>query len=345
MNRKKTALVVFVAVVFLLPTTLIFARGTTEPEASEAPEVTGEPRVVEEPVAVSVVVPTGVPAIGISFLASGALPVAQEGYETSFEVVTSPDVMGARLISGEADIAIVPTNLGARLYNQDVPVQLAGVVVWGILYVVSSEPLDGWDDLRGREIGMLGRGLTPDVVFRHVAQENGLDPDTDLTLRYVNASTELAPNFLSGTIDLSMMPEPMLTMVLQRSPDAVVAFDLQEEWAAVSDSGRSFPQAALVVSQNLVQEHPQYVETFIETFAEGVRRAVGNPDRTAEYAAAMMPQLSAEVINAAMPRINLEFVDAQTARPAVEEYFSVLMEYTPQATGGSLPEDGFYYND
>ena len=337
----------FVAVALLIPATTVFAGGAGESEPETQPEQTAVPEraAAAETVEVSVVVPTGVPTIGVSFLASGALPIAVEGYETSFEVVTSPDVMGARLISGEADIAVVPTNLGARLYNQDVPVQLAGVIVWGILYVVSADPVANWDDMRGREIGMLGRGLTPDIVFRHVARENGLDPDSDLTLRYVNASTELAPNFITGAIDLSIMPEPMLTMVLGRSPGAVVAFDLQEEWAAVSDSGRSFPQASLVVSQTLAAEHPEYVAAFIETFADGVARAVENPAEAAQYAAALMPQLPAPVIEAAMPRTNLEFVDAVTARPAVEEYFRVLMEYTPQATGGALPDDGFYYSE
>ncbi|MCG8479220.1 MAG: ABC transporter substrate-binding protein, partial [Spirochaetales bacterium] len=220
----------FVVVALLLPATTMFARGAAEPEQEQRQEqapATRSPDPVET-TDVSVVVPSGVPAIGVGFLASGALPIEIEGYETSFEIVTSPDVMGARLLSGEADIAVVPTNLGARLYNQDVPVQLAGVVVWGILYVVSADPIDDWEDLKGSEIGMLGRGLTPDIVFRHLARKNGLDPDGDLTLRYVNASTELAPNFITGTIDVSIMPEPMLTMVMGRAPNAVVAFDLQK---------------------------------------------------------------------------------------------------------------------
>ncbi len=325
---------------FIVPVAL-FGGGSQEPlePAAEAvPQPAGETTVP-----VQIVVPTGVPAISVSHMASGALTVDVPGYETSIEVVASPDVMGARLVSGEADIAIVPTNLGARLYNQEVPVQLAGVVVWGILYVVSAEPIESWDQLRGREIGMLGRGLTPDIVFRYLAQKNGLEPDRDFSLRYVNASTELAPNFITGATKVSIMPEPMLTMVMSRAQSATIAFDLQEEWARVSDSGRPIPQASLVISTSFAEDHSAYVAEFLDVFAESVSLAVGDPAAAAEHSAAMMPQLSAPLIEKAMPRTNLEFVDSLTARPAVEEYLRVLGADSPNVAAGSLPGDDFYY--
>jgi NitT/TauT family transport system substrate-binding protein len=331
------ALITLLCLVF----TPLWSAGRPESAESGAPESeAGE----TEAIAVSVVVPTGVPAITVASLAS-ADPTIHDGYETSYEVVTSPDLMGARLLSGEADIAVVPTNLAARLYNQEQTVRLAGVVVWGILYVVSSEPLNGWEDLRGMEVGMLGRGLTPDIVFRHLAQANGLDPEEDLTLRYVNATTELAPNFLTGKVSASMMPEPMLTNVLKRKPDAVVAFDLQEEWAEASTAaaGRGYPQASLVVSSAFAAEHPEYVAAFISEFSSSVDAALRNPEEVSEQAASMMPQLSADIIASAMTRTNIGFVDAQLSRSAVEEYFQVLLESSPEALNGPLPDDDFYY--
>ena len=66
---------------------------------------------------------------------------------------------------------------------------------------------------------MIGRGLTPDVVFRSLLKENGLEPDKDVSLNYVNGATELAQLFISGKSTVSIMPEPVLSKVLTKKKD------------------------------------------------------------------------------------------------------------------------------
>jgi NitT/TauT family transport system substrate-binding protein len=324
---------VTVFILFLLPAGALSAEGQSE-ESAQPEQST--------PVEIEMVVPTGVPAISVANMVDGTDSIL-DGYSLDLEVVTSPDVMGSRLLAGEADIAIVPTNLGARLYNRDIDVRYAAGVVWGILYVVADGPVADWDELRGREVGMLGRGLTPDLVFRHIAKTRGLDPDADMTLRYVNATTELAPNFLGGEVDVSIMPEPMLTRVLRRSEEARVVFDLQQEWAEATETGRGFPQASLVLAGDLADEHPEFAAAFLEAFAESVTAAGERPVETAARAAELIPQLSPGIIEEAMPRTNLEFVEAEGAREAVEAYFAVLLESDPDTLGGPVPGDDFYY--
>ena len=64
---------------------------------------------------VKVVVPANAPAICIAKMASDAAAVADSAV-TEYEVLQAPDMLQARLLSGEADIAIVPSNLSAILY-------------------------------------------------------------------------------------------------------------------------------------------------------------------------------------------------------------------------------------
>lgn len=87
---------------------------------------------------VRVAVPDGVPALSIIRLLRER-PSMGRNVTITYEVVRSPELMAARVISGEADIAIVPTNLAAVLYNRNVPYKLAAANVWGMLHVVSSE--------------------------------------------------------------------------------------------------------------------------------------------------------------------------------------------------------------
>ena len=58
---------------------------------------------------------------------------------------------------------------------------------------------------KGEDVYMMGKGLVPDIVFRTLCKENGIDPDTDINIIYLSGATELAPNFLAGKTKISIL--------------------------------------------------------------------------------------------------------------------------------------------
>jgi len=250
--------------------------------------------------------------------------------------------MAEKIISGESDIAIVPTNLAAVLSKKGVDVKIAGSVVWGILYLITSEDINSWEDLKGREIFMLGRGLTPDVTFRYILKKNGIDPDTDVTFRYVESGMELAPAFIMGKSTISIMPEPMLTKVLSKKKDTKIFADIQDEWKKLSPSKKSYPQASLVVTGKLLNENPDYVKNFIAEFAESITWINENPAEAGAYTEKISNGLKAPILTKSIPRSSLKWESATSARSALDEYFGILEQFAPKTIGGVLPGDSLY---
>lgn len=291
---------------------------------------------------VHVAVPDGAPAIAISKLSNDNLEFSK-GYTTTYQVVKSPSLMAEKLISGEADIAIVPTNLAAILKSKDVDVRIAGSVVWGVLYLITSDNIDTWDDLKGREIFMLGRGLTPDITLRYILMKNGIDPDNDVTFRYVESGMELAPAFISGKSSITIMPEPMLTKVLSKKKDTKIFADLQEEWKKISPSKKSYPQASLVISGDLIDRNPEYVESFIMEFSKGITWINRNPEEAGILTAKISKGLKAPILTNSIPRSSLRWESAVEARSALDEYFGILYEFAPKTIGGKIPGDSLYF--
>lgn len=318
---KRLILFLLISVLMIV---LLHARGTDD--------TTGD-----EPVNVRLVVPGGATLATIALLDTNTI---DENYNIDLEIVKSSDLIAARIVSGEADFAVIPSNLAAVLANKGTGIRLAGPAIWGLLYIVTSEELGGWDDLRGRQVSMLGRGLTPDITFRHLLRENGIDPDEDLEIVYASSAAELAPTFLAGRSSISMMPEPMITTVLSRKPETRILVDVQAEWR--DRYGSSYPQASLIVSGAFEQEHPEYTKAFIEKYAAAVAAAVADPETAGEAVALLAPELNADIIARAIPRMNLEFVAAGEARGALEEYYTVLESFNPATIGGKMPTDDFY---
>lgn len=291
---------------------------------------------------VRVAVPDGVPALSIVRLLRER-PSMGKNVTISYEVVRSPELMAARVVSGEADIAMVPTNLAAVLYNRNVPYRLVSANAWGMLYVVSSENIRSWQDLRGKEIHTFGRGLTPDLVFRYLLTQNSLNPDRDITLRYLGSGTELAQAMIAGRVKTAVLPEPAATQVMMRRQDVLPVLDLQRAWATATGLGVSYPQASLLISNAVLNGYPEFVDRFLHEVAQSASWVNSNPQAAGIWAEELQTGLTAKVVENALPRCNIRFVPAREARGAIEAYLRVLRDFSPESIGGRLPSEAFYF--
>ena len=79
-------------------------------------------------------------------------------------IASSPDAAVSMISSGEADVAALPTNTSAILYNKTSGnVQLAALNTLGVLYVVTNgEEVNSIEDLRGKTVYSSGQGATPE---------------------------------------------------------------------------------------------------------------------------------------------------------------------------------------
>lgn len=340
------------SLIFVLMLVLALAVGCAQPEKMEAvgdvQEVEKQEDVVEvqeekkEEIEISVAAPAGAPTLSMIKMFKHN-PSLGEGVEVSYESVKSPDLMAARMISGEVDIAVVPSNLAIKLYNKGVEFTYAGASVWGVLYIVSTEEnVSTWEDLKGKEINMLGRGLTPDIITRFLMTENGIVPDEDIKFNYVAGGAALAQLLIAGESNLSILPEPILTKVLMKQPKARVVLDLQEEWAKATGSDAGFPQAALVISNELIENRPDIVENFLREYEAGIKWLNENPQQAGKYSEELQLGLNAKIVTKSIERSNIMLKNAQDSKEAIMQYYGILYGFSPEVIGGKLPDEGFF---
>ncbi|WP_455382109.1 ABC transporter substrate-binding protein, partial [Salinispira pacifica] len=194
----------FAAAVLALVASIGFAEGVRE--ASPAGQ---RPAVAEKsPVTLRVATLRGPTGMGMIRLLDGPAQI-EEGVSASYEVVGTPELMVSRILSGEVDVASLPLNLAAKLYNSGVDYRLAAVNVLGVLYLVSDgEEVSSLDDLAGKTVYLTGKGANPDILFRYILTENGLKPDKDVMLNFNYDQVELSSMMIAGRVKLALLPEP-----------------------------------------------------------------------------------------------------------------------------------------
>lgn len=305
-------------------------------------DVTVEEKTLEKNIleSLNVVMPYGTPTLSMVKLIVEESKI-ENTTEVTYEMLQATDVLIASLINKEADIAIVPTNLAAVLHNKGLGYKIAGSSVWGVLYMVSSDDINSVEELKGQEISLIGRGLTPDAILRYILTENGIDPEKDLTLNYFSGGSELAANYISGQSNIGMIPQPLLTNVLMKRDDSKVVLDLQEEWTELTGLDK-YPQASIIVSEDLIASHPEVVESFLSEYEASIKWINENPQNAGDYYEKLNIGLNAKIIEKAIPTSNLKYIPASEAREALDSYLTILFEFNPKLLGGK-PVDGTLY--
>ncbi len=294
-----------------------------------------------EEITLKVFIPDGITALGAAKILKEQPELASH-VTVVYEITKTPDLLASKVMGQEADIAVVPSTLAAVAYNRDLPYALAGTMGWGSFYLVTTEDIDSWEDLKGMEVYNIGRGQTPDVVFQYLLEANGIDPDNDLTLTYLNAATELAPAFIAGTSTVAVMPEPMLTTVLNKVEGAKIVLNLNEEWKEISGSDLGYPQSSLIVKTTLLEDNRAVIDEFIRVFEESILWAKESTDELVAYAQELEIGVPPVAVAESMTRANQQFVLAKDSIEEYQDYFEAMFSFDPNVIGGSQPDEEFF---
>lgn len=288
--------------------------------------------------------PAGPSITLVHAIASGLLRSIAE--KVTFKAWRSPDELRAGLTSKTMDVFILPTQTAANLFNRGLGVRLLNVMTNGLLHVVSSdETLTSIPALKGRIVAVPYRNDTPDVIFRRLLVGHGLDPEKDVTLRFVGSPVEAVQLLLTGRADAALLPEPAATAAIMASGIVTKTLfrtiDVQQAWGKATGLGSALPQAGVGVTERFLASHGPTVEVLHNALVEAAASVNANPERAAADAFEAM-WTPAPVIVRSIPHSNLVAVRAAQARPTLEAVLRSIAEFDAKIIGGKLPPADFY---
>ena len=271
---------------------------------------------------------------------------ANEKQTYDVTISSAPDDIKAGILSGSFDIAAVPTNLAAVLYNKaGADISVLAVNTLGVLYVLEDgNTINSIADLKGKKLYATGQASTPEYILNYILSKNGIDPAKDLEVEYLTEHAELATQMVSGAVSLGVLPEPNVTSTLlnSKSGNMRIALNLTEEWEKVAE-GTTIMQGCVVVSNKFLAEHPQAVAQFMEQYKASVEFVKANVDEAAGMCETLGIIPKAPLAKKAIPNCNLAFVTGTEMQEKLGAFFKVLFDADPASVGGKLPDAEFYY--
>lgn len=265
-----------------------------------------------------------------------------EGAHYTFDMYTAGDEIVPLIAKGEVDIALVPTNLAATLYQKtEGGVQVLDVNAGNVLYAVShDEAITDLNGLKGKIVYMTGKGTTPEWTLRYLLGKSGI-AETDLTIEFKTEATEVVAALGQDETGVGILPQPFATVAMLQDQTMTLNFPLDDAWRAVNEQG--IATGVTIVRTAFAQEHPAAVAQFVLDHQRSVAQAGEDPAAAAqlieEYGI-----VKAGVAKQVLENFNPLAAESGEAMQAwVSSYLQALYEIAPEAVGGKLPDEGFYY--
>ena len=130
----------------------------------------------KDPTEINVYTLNGTTGFGMAKMMNDAKNAADGATEKyNFTVKTDASDVTAALINGDADIAALPTNAAANVYQKtNGGVEILAVNTMGCLYLLTTDgsTVSSFEDLRGKTI--YAPAQNPTFILKYLCQQNGL---------------------------------------------------------------------------------------------------------------------------------------------------------------------------
>lgn len=267
--------------------------------------------------------------------------VLEESYY-DFVISSAIDEITPKLISGQLDLASVPANMAAVLYNNtEGEIQVVAVNTLGVLYIVENgESVTSIQDLEGKTIYASGKGGTPEYALNYILEQNGL-LDT-VTIEWKSEHAECVAAIATTEGAIAMLPEPFVTTARMANEDIQVVLDLTQEWNDLGVDSELLT-GVLVGRREFLEANETAMSQFLAFYESSTLYA----NEHVEEAAALIGQyeiVTEAVALQALPKCNITFIASNEMKAVFSGYLEVLFDQNPASVGGTLPRDDFYYN-
>lgn len=329
------------------------SKTPTDPtDTTTAPTESQSTPTLDKETEIRISVLSGTTGMGIAPLMKSSSD-GKEPLNYKISIATAADQIAPGIIKGTIDIAAVPTNLAATLYNKTKgQVKVLCANTKGVLYIVSSDPaVSKIADLKGKTVFVPGQGTNPEFLLRHIIESNGMTVGEDVIFDYTYNSPDALMGAVAATdkVKIALLPEPKVSVACDKNSSVKSVINITDEWNKINPTAPLY-QGCIIVRSAFLESHPNEVKEFLRRYELSINEVNSNPEAAAKIIAEL--GIIAENADASynefiarttIPSCNLCYVTGSELEGALAKLYEILFNITPSAVGGAVPDNGIYY--
>ncbi len=337
---KTKFLALIMAIMMIVSSFAGCAATKTDDEPSTEPEIKSE--ITEATTPINVALLKGPTGMGGAYMWTKSDKGETEN-KYNITLATDASTVGPNLMKGEFDIAAIPTNAAATLYQKSQgKVKVIAVNTLGVLYIVTkNNAVSSVEDLKGKTILASGQGTIAEYALNYVLESNNLEIGKDVTIEFATEHSESVTKAIAGGYDAVLLPEPFVSQITTKDTSFSVAINITDEWEKTGDC--TLAMGCIAVNAKFYEENKEAVVKFLADYSESVNYVNANIEDAAKLIEEhdIMP---AAVAKKAIPNANIVCYTGEQMKTTLSGCYNVLLNQNASIIGGQLPGDDFYVN-
>ena len=253
--------------------------------------------------------------------------------------------LASKFNTGDYDIIHCPSNVGAILYN-NTDLKEDAVVIdignLGLLYIMTTDPsVQSMQDLQGRNVYSIGEGGPPEYTMGYLLEQEGL---SDVNMSFKSTPFEVLNLLQDEENSIALLPQPFVEVAKLLVPGIYTPIDITEEWDSLDlENGAESITTTTIVRKSFLEEHEEAVVEYLNMCKASVDYCLTHPKEAADWTDEFETFLNGEVAEAAVPYVNMCAITGTEMKEKLSGFLQIMYDYNPDAVGGAMPGDDFYY--
>ncbi len=254
--------------------------------------------------------------------------------------------LAAKLNEGTYDIITCPSNVSAILYNNtdmNEDVKVISINNLGLLYIVTTDPsIQSMEDLTGRTVYSIGEGGPPEYTFDYLLEQYGFSDQINFSFR--STPFEVVNLLQEEENAVALLPQPFVEVAKLLVENLNVPIDVTAAWDDLNlDTGAESVTTVTIVRTKFLEEHEQAVVEYLNLSKQSTDYTLANVEQAAAWTETYETFLNPDIAIDAIPQCNICTITGEELRQKLSGFLQIMYDLNPDAVGGSMPDDNFYY--
>ena len=264
----------------------------------------------------------------------GGLKMIKDYKSIEIKTINSPNNMLSMIVKGEADIAAIPANMAAIIFNRQLQYKAVAVISEAKLFIVSANKnIQTINDLKNKTIYCGTKLAAPDLMLQYLISKENIQ---NVNISYSFSNPDLSKMIASENADIAILPEPFISSAMIENSNVHIVVEMSKY---IED----YPVAILIAKDTFINNNKTLLNEVLSEYKKSTEYILNNKNEIENLIKNSTMIINPKAAVYGLNRMGLTFYDGEQMKFALKSYYNFLYNFDKKLIGGKLPSDNYYY--
>ena len=264
----------------------------------------------------------------------GGLKMMKDYKGVNIHFVNAPNNMLSLIVKGEADIAAIPANMAAIIFNRQLDYKVIAVISETKLFIVSADKkIQTINDIKNKTVYCGTKLAAPDLMLQYLISKENLPK---VNINYSLSNPDLAKAVASKNADIAILPEPFVSSAMLENKDVHIVVEM-------SKYVENYPVAVLIAKNSFINHNRALIQEVLKEYKNSTDYIINNKNEIETLIKDSSMIINAKAAVYGINRMGLTFYTGEKMKFALNSYYNFLYNFDKKLIGNKIPSNEFYY--